>query len=123
MLSIDQVRQLESRVEKAVQKISSLTDENRKLADEKKMLQDQVSSLQAREAELEHSVEEFKAEHARIEEGILSALDKLSALEDCFISEESDEAQNGKAQNGNEWNVTPNPEGYSDDNSESPNYD
>ena len=87
MLSIDQVRQLENRVEKAVRKINSLTEENQHLSDENKMLQEQLASVQTRVSELERSVEAFKEEQGRIESGILSALDKLSAFEDTVMSE------------------------------------
>ena len=128
MLNIDQVRQLDNCVERAVRKITALSDENQRLSDENqrlcdenKMLQEQLTSVQTRVAELERVVEEFKEEQGRIEQGILSALDKLSAFEDTVMSGESNGEQNGEEQNGNEWNVTPNPEGYSDGNAENQN--
>ncbi len=86
MLNIEQVRQLEGRVERAVWRISSLTEENRRINDENRSLQDQIKSLQARISELELSVQDFQEEQGRIEEGILSALNKLSAFEDTVIS-------------------------------------
>ena len=112
MLNMDQVHQLESRVEKAVQKIITLSDDNRKLSDENKMLQEQLSSFQTRVAELERSVEAFKEDQGRIEQGILSVLDKLSAVEDTVMSDESDSPQGGEQQGGEGWNQNPNPEGY-----------
>ncbi len=82
MLSLDQVRLLENRVEKAVTKIQSLTTENNHL-------RGQLSSLQSRVAELEGLVRSFKDDQGRIEEGILSALDRLSAFEDSVFHGET----------------------------------
>lgn len=75
MLNLDQVRLLENRVEKAVTKIQSLTAENTHV-------RLQLSGLQTRVNELEGLVRAFKDDQGRIEEGILNALDRLSAFED-----------------------------------------
>ncbi len=75
MLNLDQVRLLENRVEKAVTKIQSLTTENTHL-------RSQLSTLQTRVGELEGLVRSFRDDQGRIEEGILNALDRLSAFED-----------------------------------------
>ncbi len=99
MLNIDQVRQLENRVDKAVRKITSLSDENRRLADENKTLQDQLFSFQTRVNELERSVQEFQEDQGRIEEGILNALDKLSSFEDSVLSGDSADMENGESGN------------------------
>ncbi len=77
MLNLDQVRLLENRVEKAVTKIKSLTDENTHV-------RSQLTALQARVNELEGLVRSFKDDQGRIEEGILNALDRLSAFEDSI---------------------------------------
>jgi len=85
MLNLDQVRLLENRVEKAVGKIQSLTNENTHL-------RSQLSTLQTRVGELEGLVRSFKDDQGRIEEGILNALDRLSAFEDSvFHAEKSSE--------------------------------
>jgi chromosome segregation ATPase len=63
MLSLDQVRLLENRVENT-------------------HVRSQLSGLQARVNELEGLVRSFKDDQGRIEEGILNALDRLSAFED-----------------------------------------
>jgi hypothetical protein len=81
MLNLDQVRLLENRVEKAVGKIQSLTTENAHL-------RSQLSGLQARVGELEGLVRSFKDDQGRIEEGILNALDRLSAFEDSVFNAE-----------------------------------
>ncbi len=79
MLSLDQVRLLENRVEKAVGKIQSLDAENTRL-------RSQLSALQSHVSELESLVQGFKDDQGRIEEGILNALDRLSAFEDSMFS-------------------------------------
>ena len=81
MLNLDQVRLLENRVEKAVGKIQSLTAENAHL-------RSQLSGLQTRVGELEGLVRSFRDDQGRIEEGILSALDRLSAFEDSVFNAE-----------------------------------
>lgn len=81
MLNLDQVRLLENRVEKAVSKIESLTAENN-------LLRSQLSGLQARVNELEELVRSFKDDQGRIEEGILNALERLSAFEDSVYHTE-----------------------------------
>jgi len=86
MLNLDQVRLLENRVEKAVGKIQSLTAENAHL-------RSQLSGLQTRVNELEGLVRSFKDDQGRIEEGILNALDRLSAFEDSVFHAEAPIAQ------------------------------
>ncbi len=78
MLNLDQVRLLENRVEKAIGKIQSLDGENARL-------KTQLSALQAHVSELESLVQSFKDDQGRIEEGILNALDRLSAFEDSMF--------------------------------------
>lgn len=80
MLSLDQVRLLEDRVQKAVGKIQSLDAENSRLRTE-------MDALRARTSELEGLVRAFKDDQGRIEEGILNALEKLSAFEDSITPE------------------------------------
>ncbi len=87
MLNLDQVRLLENRVEKAVGKIQTLTAENTHL-------HSQLSGLQARVNELEGLVRAFKDDQGRIEEGILSALDRLSAFEDTVFKQDAKPAAN-----------------------------
>jgi FtsZ-binding cell division protein ZapB len=75
MVPVEQVRQLESKVAKAIDYINKLTDENTSL---KKKL----DSYQTRIDELEVLIQRFKEDQARIEEGILSALGRLNRFED-----------------------------------------
>jgi hypothetical protein len=78
MLNLDQVRLLENRVEKAVAKIQGLTSENDRLTGE-------IEALQSRVRELEGLVNAFKDDQGKIEQGILNALDRLSAFEDSIL--------------------------------------
>lgn len=79
MLTLDQVRLLENRVQKAVSKIEFLTAENTRLAV-------QLSESRNRVAELENAVRSFKDDQGRIEEGIVNALNRLSAYEDSVYN-------------------------------------
>lgn len=76
MLTLEQVRALEARVEKAVNLIAALRAENG-------TLRSGLAAAEGRVAELEGLVREFQADQARIEEGIVHALKKLDAFEDA----------------------------------------
>ncbi|MBO8450852.1 MAG: cell division protein ZapB [Spirochaetes bacterium] len=118
MLSIEQVRQLENRVEKAVWKITSLSEENTRLSEENHRLQDQLFSVQNRVNELERAVQAFKDDQGRIEEGILSALDKLSAFEDSVLNqdpEQPDSAAGSAAEGTDTPDAAPAAEGLAED--------
>jgi chromosome segregation ATPase len=75
MLSLDQVRNLEARVEKALGYIDELTEENASL-------RERLGGYEMRIKDLEVLVRDFQQDQGRIEEGILSALEKLNAFED-----------------------------------------
>lgn len=75
MISLEQVRALESRVEKAVALIASLHTENASL-------RTGLATADSRVAELEALVAEFQKDQARIEAGIIEALRKLDSFED-----------------------------------------
>jgi chromosome segregation ATPase len=76
MLTLEQVRALEARVEKAVSLIASLRTENTSL-------RTGLADAEKRVAELEGLVQDFQKDQERIEEGILEALRKLDAFEDA----------------------------------------
>jgi chromosome segregation ATPase len=121
MLSLEQVRALEERVERAVAYIGSLREENaelkRRLAEAEAFSDEASTELgeaeSARDAALarileletafaeaetraagavstlraaEERAEEFRRDQARIEEGIVHALQKLDAFEDLILS-------------------------------------
>ncbi|MGP1594967.1 MAG: cell division protein ZapB [Treponema sp.] len=75
MLHIDQIKELEAKVAKAIQLIQSLKDEN-------ELLKLELTDKQKRVEELENIILVFKSDQAKIEEGIVSALNHLSAFED-----------------------------------------
>ena len=75
MLSLDQIKQLEARVSKAIELMQTLKDEN-------DLLKLELHDREKRIEELENIVLVFKNDQAKIEEGIINALNHLSAFED-----------------------------------------
>ena len=57
------------------------------LESENEKLRGQVTAFQTRISELEGLVHAFKDDQGRIEEGILNALDRLSAFEDSVLAQ------------------------------------
>jgi predicted nuclease with TOPRIM domain len=84
MVKIEQVELLESRIAKAVDYVEHLSAENKALAAEKEKLQTKLEANQKRIDELEVLVMRFKEDQGRIEDGIQSALNRLSQFEDAF---------------------------------------
>lgn len=76
MISLEQVRALETRVEKAVALIAALRAENASM-------RSGLSAAESRVAELEGLVSEFQKDQSRIEQGIIEALRKLDSFEDA----------------------------------------
>jgi len=79
MVSLEQIKLLESKVTKTIDYVKKVTDEN-------KRLKDKLDSYQVRIDELEVLVLRFKEDQNQIEEGILSALDRLNQFEDAVGS-------------------------------------
>jgi hypothetical protein len=77
MVSLEQVKLLETKVAKAIDFVSRVTDEN-------SLLKGTLESYRKRIDELEGLVQRFKDEQGRIEEGILSALERLNQFEDAI---------------------------------------
>jgi len=75
MVTIEQVKQLESRVSKAIDYVNKVTDEN-------SLLKNKLDNYQKRIDELEVLIQRFKEDQNRIEEGIISALERLNQFED-----------------------------------------
>ena len=75
MLNLDQIKQLEARVSKAIELMQTLKDEN-------DLLKLELHDRQQRIEELENIVLVFRNDQAKIEEGIINALNHLSAFED-----------------------------------------
>jgi len=77
MISLEQVKLLETKVSRAIDYVKKVTDEN-------SSLKGKLDSYQKRIDELEVLVQQFKEEQNRIEDGILSALDRLNQFEDAL---------------------------------------
>jgi len=86
MISLEQVKLLESKVTKAIDYVKKVTDEN-------SSLKGKLDSYQNRIDELEVLIQQFKEEQSRIEDGILSALDRLNQFEDALEKTLSGESQ------------------------------
>jgi FtsZ-binding cell division protein ZapB len=84
MVSLEQVKLLESRVAKAIDYVDFLHAENTVLAKEKAGLQEKLEANQKRIDELEVLVMRFKEDQGRIEDGIIAALDRLNQFEEAF---------------------------------------
>ena len=76
MVTLEQVRQLETKIGKAIDYVSRVSGENARL-------QGELEGSQKRAAELEETVQRFREDQSRIEEGILAALDRLDQFEDA----------------------------------------
>lgn len=98
MITLDQVRALETRVEKALGAMDRLTAENA-------ALRETVAREKARASELERTIEEFRRDQNRIEQGILHALERLNAFEDAVL--ESAAAPAAKAAAGPAFRAAP----------------
>jgi len=77
MISLDQVQALETRVEKAIAAIDRLRSENA-------TLRESAAREKKRAADIERTIEEFRRDQTRIEQGILHALERLNAFEDAI---------------------------------------
>jgi len=74
MITLDQIKQLDIKVRKAIDIINSLTNEN-------KMLQNKLDEYQLRIEELEILIDSFKEDQGEIENGIIEALNQLEIID------------------------------------------
>ncbi len=77
MITLEQVKLLETKVAKAIDYVNHLTGENA-------MLREKLSGYQTKIDELEVLIKQFREDQGRIEGGILSALDRLNQFEDAI---------------------------------------
>lgn len=75
MITLDQIKQLDFKVRKAIDKINSLKSSN-------EILQEKLDIYQIRIEELEVLIDTFKEDQGAIEHGIIDALNQLDILED-----------------------------------------
>ena len=85
MISLEQVKLLESKVTRIIDHVKKANEEN--IA-----LKANLDTYQKRIDELEVIVKQFQEEQGRIEDGILSALDRLNKFEDALESKLSGES-------------------------------
>ena len=84
MIHLEQIQELETKINKAVDLIKVLKEENQ-------ALKRTIGSSQNRMQELEKMVAEFKGDQDEIERHILRALENLEHLEDEIIDTENKE--------------------------------
>jgi peptidoglycan hydrolase CwlO-like protein len=82
MISLEQVRLLETKVARVIDYVKRVAEENSRL-------KEKLDSCQKRVDELEVLVQAFKDDQSRIEDGILAALDQLNQVEDAIGSASS----------------------------------
>jgi hypothetical protein len=83
MVTLEQVRQLETKIGKAIDYVSRVNAENARLRGE-------LDGSEKRLAELDDTVRRFREEQGRIEEGILAAMKRLDQFEDLVSDGLSD---------------------------------
>jgi hypothetical protein len=76
MVTLEQVKLLETKVVKALDFVNQVTGENT-------LLKKKLDAYQKRIDELEVLIQRFKEDQGRIEEGIISALNRLNQFEDA----------------------------------------
>ena len=76
MISLEQVRLLESKVTKTIDYVKKVTEENTRL-------KEKLDSNQKRIDELEVLIQRFRDEQKQIEDRIVSILDRLNQFEDA----------------------------------------
>ncbi len=75
MVTLEQIRQLDARVHRAVELLAKLKEENANL-------KGKLSEYQGRIEELEVLISNFKEDQGAIEQGIANVLSELAAIED-----------------------------------------
>jgi len=89
MISLEQVKLLESKVTRTIEYVKKVTEENT-------FLKGKLDTYQKRIGELEVLIQRFKEDQNRIEDGILSALDRLNQFEDALETTISREGKSSK---------------------------
>jgi TolA-binding protein len=90
MVTLEQVKLLETKVVRAIDYVERISREN-------SQLQGKLDSYQKRIDELEVLIQQFKEDQGRIEEGILAALDRLNRFEDAVEKSIADPPLEAKA--------------------------
>jgi chromosome segregation ATPase len=93
MINLDQVKLLEAKVAKTIDFVDKISKENAALLRRESELHEKLETYQRRINELEVLLKGFKDEQGRIEDGILSALDRLSQFEEAIEKSMKDKPQ------------------------------
>jgi peptidoglycan hydrolase CwlO-like protein len=96
MISLEQVKLLETRVARAIEYVERVTGENDILVQREAELRAKLDSYQKRIDELEVAVMRFKEDQGRIEDGILAALDRLNQFEESVEKSLNEKQAGGK---------------------------
>ncbi len=86
MISLEQIKLLEQKVEHALKKIVALQHDNEKLTSENEDLKTEVELLR-------EQCERLEQDEEKIEQGILSVLDKLNTVEDSIRKDQDQTVQ------------------------------
>ena len=81
MVTLEQIKLLETKIVKAITIVEQAAAENAQLSDENTQLKIKLETYQKRIDELEGLIQAFKDEQGKIEEGIVSALNRLNRFE------------------------------------------
>lgn len=100
MISLEQVKLLETKVARAIEYVERVTGENSALVQKEAELRAKLDSYQKRIDELEVAVMRFKEDQSRIEDGILAALDRLNQFEEA-VEKSLNEKQAGEKKTAN----------------------
>jgi FtsZ-binding cell division protein ZapB len=97
MISLEQIRLLENRITKALERIQKLRNENQRLREENQTLRGGIDSANKRMKELEAMIDGFKTDQKEIEEIVVRALGTLDELEDGISPTPAPAAASGAA--------------------------
>lgn len=112
MISLDQVLLLQKKVETAVEKINFLTGQIEQLKNDNDALRTKCAELTKALDEKTELVSSLEATQGKIEEGILTALNRLDTVENAVLG---GEAVRGTGTEGNDSPVAANPQAAGDE--------
>jgi len=101
MVTLEQIRLLESKISRAIEFVARLTEEKARLMQQNEELRETITALR-------ETIEALKEEKNRVEEGIVSALGKLNQFEDAMERTLGYTGDDGNAASGNDDGATDN---------------
>ena len=97
MISLDQVLLLQKKVETAVEKINFLTGQVEQLKNDNDALRSKCAELTKALDEKTELVSSLEVNQGKIEEGILTALNRLDTVENAILNGSADAGDGGQA--------------------------